>query len=487
MDNLMKIFLFSSLLFFSILYFLPIKSHAQWQTDVQLTNDNGTSLTSETNIPSIAVEANIVHVVWYDDRDGNTEIYYKRSIDAGVTWGGDIRLTFNDANSMEPAIAVSGSTVHIVWYDYRNLTGEIYYKRSTDAGLSWSSDSRLTNGSADSSESQWSNIAVSGQVVHVIWSNRKQTLINNIYHKRSADGGSTWSGSTQVTDNNSAYISHPSISVSNQAVHIVMTDSRAGDNWNLFYVHSLDGGLSWGVGTWLTSNNGGPSWFPCISTSGSNVHVAFFSDRDLDREVYYKRSTNGGFSWELDYRLTNSPAPSEWPSISASGQMVHIVWKSAANLNYKLSTDGGLNWGTSAPLSSVLYNPSIVASGSIVHILWTWTTGNFEIYYKRNPTGNTTSIKSLDMNVPNDFSLLQNYPNPFNPSTKIKFSITTTAKVQLFIFNLLGEKVAELVNGRLDAGYYEAVWDAFKFSSGVYFYRLTTSNIISTKKMILLQ
>ena len=61
-----------------------------------------------------------VHVVWQDERDGNSEIYYKRSTDGGVSWGSDIRLTNNTSYSEGACVSVSGQIVYVVWFDYRD-------------------------------------------------------------------------------------------------------------------------------------------------------------------------------------------------------------------------------------------------------------------------------------------------------------------------------------------------------------------------------
>ncbi len=85
------------------------------------------------------------------------------------------------------------------------------------------------------------------------------------------------------------------------------------------------------------------------------------------------------------------------------------------------------------------------------------------------------------------FELSQNYPNPFNPSTKISYSITKPSNVSLVIYNMLGRKVAELVNEEKSAGTYEVNFDARELSSGIYFYRLTSNNKYHTRKMLLLK
>ena len=86
-----------------------------------------------------------------------------------------------------------------------------------------------------------------------------------------------------------------------------------------------------------------------------------------------------------------------------------------------------------------------------------------------------------------DFKLEQNYPNPFNPETKISFSIPVESKVRLEIFNVLGKKVATLINGVKSAGNYTIIFNASNLSSGIYLSRLVTPNLTISKKMSLLK
>lgn len=85
------------------------------------------------------------------------------------------------------------------------------------------------------------------------------------------------------------------------------------------------------------------------------------------------------------------------------------------------------------------------------------------------------------------FTLKQNYPNPFNPSTTISYQIPKQSYVTLKVFDVLGSEIAVLVNENLKPGTYEIKFDASKFPSGVYYYKLTAGNFIETKKMILIK
>ncbi|MBE0571464.1 MAG: T9SS type A sorting domain-containing protein [Ignavibacteriaceae bacterium] len=90
--------------------------------------------------------------------------------------------------------------------------------------------------------------------------------------------------------------------------------------------------------------------------------------------------------------------------------------------------------------------------------------------------------------VPAHYALEQNYPNPFNPSTVIEFSLPEdVANVKLSIYNMLGEKVGELVNTSLQAGKYQYQWNASNVATGMYIYELRTDNFVSVKKMLLIK
>jgi plastocyanin len=99
-----------------------------------------------------------------------------------------------------------------------------------------------------------------------------------------------------------------------------------------------------------------------------------------------------------------------------------------------------------------------------------------------------TPVSVLEQEIAlDDFKLNQNHPNPFNPSTNIQFSVPQTSYVTLEVFNALGESVDVLVFEELNAGTYNYDWNASNLTSGIYFYRLQTTEFVETKKMILMK
>jgi len=229
--------------------------------------------------PSVAIgPGDSVHVVWQDSTPGNWEIHYKRSTDAGTTWGGTKRLTGTAGESLYPAIDSSGS-VHVVWEDGTPGNSEVYYRRSTDGGTTWNAATRLTWTPAGSFAPDI--VMGTSNQVHVVWSDDNPGN-DEIFYKRSTDGGATWSAARRLT--------------------------------------------------WTT----GGSFVPTIAVdSGDQVHIAWHDDTSGDNEIYYKMSTDGGTTWGAIVRLAKMMGQSEYPAMAIdTGDIIHIVWQD--------DTDGGL-------------------------------------------------------------------------------------------------------------------------------------------------
>jgi len=93
----------------------------------------------------------------------------------------------------------------------------------------------------------------------------------------------------------------------------------------------------------------------------------------------------------------------------------------------------------------------------------------------------------VNLNIPVVFSLQQNYPNPFNPTTTIEYSVPKDGFVNLTVYNILGQQVADLINKNMNAGKHQIVFNASKLASGVYYYRLESNSKVLIKKMLLLK
>jgi hypothetical protein len=279
-----------------------------------------TKNTGESWQPAVAVFGNNIHVVWSDDTPGNYDIYYKRSMDNGLTWSKQKRLTRNAGGSRQPAIALSGRNIHVVWWDETPGNDEVYYKCSTNNGATWGKQKRLTNSAESSTDA---TIAVSGGSIHVAWGEDNIIEGSEIYYRRSTDNGATWRKAKRLTNNGKTSID-PDIAVSGGNIHVTWSDYSPG-NADIFYKGSKDNGATWGKRIRLTKN-AGESATPAVAVLSKTVYVVWDDDTPGNVELYYKWSADGGAIWRKQTRLTRNAGGSRAPDVALWGGNIHIVW-----------------------------------------------------------------------------------------------------------------------------------------------------------------
>lgn len=481
-------------LILSLIFLFSASCLSQWQTDVRLTFNSVFSFTSDNNAWCISAEGTNLHVVWYDGRDLNSEIYYKRSTNNGATWSADTRLTNESHTSELPSITTYDRYVHVVWTDDRNGNGEIYYKRSSDRGLTWGTDTRLTY---DSYGSRSPSIAKNGFTIHVVWHDGRDGNAE-IYYKRSTDNGITWGADTRLS-NGASQSWYPSIAVWGSFVHVVCQDERNGLP-EIYYKRSTDGGSSWGLDIRLT-NEPSQSTVPCVAVSGQYVHVVWFDNRSSLQDLWYKRSTDGGINWGADTHLETDPHQSIYPSIAVSGSNVHIVWRdlrpdNISRIYYKHSTNRGINWDPDLCLTNSTTgaeDPSVAVWGTNVHVVWNdrrdGPAGNWEVYYKQNPTGNpwlifkpgNLSARSL---ITGTIGL--NWADSSNNEDGFKIERSTDAGQNWILRDSIGRNIVAYSDTGLSPNkiYYYRVyaynqWDISDYSNVAYDTTLSPIGIIS--------
>ena len=184
--------------------------------------------------------------------------------------------------------------------------------------------------------------------------------------------------------------------------------------------------------------------------------------------------------------------------VSAGMQYVHIDFWTAnsTELNFFLISPGPNQesvalvppgtteeWvSVDIPLSD--FEPTV----NLTEVFQLMFTGNETIYLDNIYFSTMLSdVKEIQDVLPSDYNLEQNYPNPFNPTTNIRFSLPEANQVMLKVYNTLGQEVATLVNGFMNAGTFEVNFDANNLPTGTYFYSLTAGDYSSVKKMLLIK
>jgi hypothetical protein len=206
------------------------------------------------------------------------------------------------------------------------------------------------------------------------------------------------------------------------------------------------------------------------------------------------RATTTAFSeFILGSNDANNQLPVEWIEFSArkTNEGVTLLWKTASELNnagFEVQRKSNNKWnalgfvrgaGTTTDAQSYTFIDR-TASGKIQYRLKQIDfDGQFEY----------SNIIEVDAGLPTQFSLEQNYPNPFNPTTLLVYQIPISSEVKLEVYDMLGRKVATLVNAFMEAGIHTYSFDASRFAltSGIYFYRIQAGGFVATKKMVLLK
>ncbi len=230
------------------------------------------------------------------------------------------------------------------------------------------------------------------------------------------------------------------------------------------------------LGVYLTTNNG-TTWTQTslnnrtvysLAVSGNNIFAGTAS-----YGVY--KSTDNGTTW-TQTSLNNRSVS----SLAVSG---NNIFAATASYGVYVSTDNGENWtqrnegfGSATSMDALCVFNNYIFAG----------TASYSVY--RRPLDEIiTGIKPISEQLPSHYSLKQNYPNPFNPSTNIRYDLPKNGFVKLVVFDALGREVETLVNENQQVGVYEATFNASQYSSGVYYYKLTSGDFLETKKMMLVK
>ena len=219
--------------------------------------------------------------------------------------------------------------------------------------------------------------------------------------------------------------------------------------------------------------------------------------RDMFNEKYIRCDSQNVYYWQEDYNndsnyvekgifdIGNTPGTTdtiEWnfQFITADESIQNgLFGKSITIYNFDL---GGLLFGNISLSKEFGYTRHEYLGDSDTHDVWELT----GCIISDTLYGKMTDIHSDEKN-PQIFTLFQNYPNPFNPTTKIEFIIPSNSLVTLSIYNLLGQLLEVLIKKELSAGRYTIFWNASKYSSGLYFYRIESKYFTSTKKCLLVK
>jgi len=446
-------------------------------------------------------------------RHGHTEVYVSStnfdlaaspiggivvfgSSDGGATFGGPTLVQGQGADGVQgsmPAVGTNGD-VFVVWergrFNIPPAQAKIQFRRSTDQGATFGPTIDVAAISAAARKPP------AGY-------NRSR---HNDFPRIAVAHSGPWMGRIYVTYHDAG---------SNPDLPGTITLTGAGNpalpgvaDADVFIKYSDNGGATWSAPILVNGAIGDvkAQFWPVVSvTDGGIVSVVYYEDVETDLDPANNLETNRG----LD---------------GVAGRTRRSNRSSIVDTYAAFSTDGGVSFGTRVRVTDFSSNWSRTVSNIIpnygdyidavsretglntVRVYATWADGRAQVDINADPAivdmrpvpsaaygfvdiTKTEGSNKYTAGVPKNFVLGQNYPNPFNPMTKIDYALPEAARVELRVYNLLGQEVRTLVDYEQPAGPHQIVWDGTDASgnsvaSGIYFYKLKTPSFLETKKMM---
>jgi len=323
-------------------------------------------------------------------------------------------------------------------------------------------------------------------------------------------------------------------------IYIITTQknlSPAGSDPDVILNRSTDNGLTWSTGIRVNQdpvNNGKIQYFPAVHVDKQGgLNVIFYDDRNTTSDssgVFLARSEDGGNNWR-EFEISDKnfkPLPigglgqgyqGDNISITSSNNKLWPVWMdnrqiinpptiltavsdtSSVLLTWTDNSDNELGFIIERKEGAISSGNTFIVIDTTEENITTYldidlkpkTTYTYRLLaYNQDGTSEYSNLIEAETMGEIDstlyiYILKANYPNPFTSKTTIEFELAFSSIATLKIFDILGNKVATLVNNELSAGTYEIEFNSEGLASGIYFYQLQAGSFTDTKKMILLR
>lgn len=329
------------------------------------------------------------------------------------------------------------------------------------------------------------------------------------YVYRTTNAGANW---TQVFSESGGFIDAINgLSLVNPDA-IFMYGDPVGSRWSLW--QSTDEGATWDSTGWYLPQAG--------TETGYNNSMYVYRAPYTNVKIWFGTNNTRIYKFNASQHGVSQPTTGQVNSLAIL-LMDTLNGVAGGSTGMLFTSDGGANWINSTTIpgtgsingfavgnsygelyytrgtsvyhttnSGVNWVAATTQSGTYTHMQKARADGDFNIWAIRNNGGISKytypiGIKRISSEVPNSYVLHQNYPNPFNPVTKITFDIPKSSFTEIKVYDNLGREVATLISQQLKPGSYETEWNASNYPSGVYYYKLVSSDFSTTKKMVLVK
>ncbi|MCJ7508939.1 MAG: T9SS type A sorting domain-containing protein [candidate division Zixibacteria bacterium] len=395
-------------------------------------------------------------VVWQDNRSGNYDIYGQRYNAAGTAQGGNLIIENGSANQTSPSVAMDslGNFV-VVWQDSVNGNWDIFGLRFNSSGAPLGTKFKVNESTGTDSMQATPAVGMDGNGNFVVtWCDLRgyASYLEDIYFQRFASNGNTI------------------------GTNIIVNEDKAKR----------------------------AQYEPAIFVNSSGDFVITWHDyRDASPDIYAQRYALAGEdlvikggNFKVDDQSSQIPYAYPAVTLTSSGDFV-ITWTYTSDIiaqKYNSSgepVDGNFLVNNSSTKTQKC--SGVASTGTYTYFVWQDDRNdNFDIYAKVVTWAWSEVPEDREDGVSGEFTLSQNYPNPFNPQTSISFYLKQSGKVSIKVYNILGQRVRDLVDNYYQNGEHRVDWDGKDdsgkdVSAGVYFYQIKTETYTQAKKMVLLK
>ncbi len=472
----------------------PSAVHAQpgWDPEQQVTSIRGAAVS-----PRVAAVGDTIHLVFWetalDSQGVYQECYYLCSTDAGTTWGLPVMISPRDSiSSVNPCVVVSGQVVHIIWSDMGGAPAPHYirYRRSMDGGRTWGQVDTIFR---DAGTSNW--ISLSGDTVYIV---AVKAFASGAYFAKSTDAGASWSPRQLIS---SVGVGGFRISSFNRIIHIVRERSAPSD---VVYLRSTDAGLTWEADTAISEVDSFISVDPALALDRQgNPHATWcdwkYSPYPWTGDIFHRTGVDSGVNWGVIDSLTVLHR-AYTSDILAVRDTLHLAWEDERDdpgsvypeVYYRMSANLGLSWGPEYRLTyarRASRNPSLTVTYNYLHLFWADdrdTTVGQVIYHRRKSRLVGVEEKGSVIRTLKDLRLLLVVsPNPASEVCLISFGARLSTEAVVKVYDILGREMRRIRVKETDRVSWDLTDDKGKeVRNGVYYVQVESGGAVSVKRKL---
>jgi hypothetical protein len=477
-------------------------SHAQWTEPVTISDEG-----SGYRRPEAIANDDGIYIVYFELGNSPNYCYFSKGTDCGEFWQNSVVLSdSSDYLGEGPSIIRIGDTLHAVWRGFLpSENPQVFYRRSPDSGETWEDVQQITRPYTymkypDIAEINGKLVCLYNAMLHAY---PQDTVF--IMAVTSDDGGRHWNEPYRVRYDITSTAPMKLLENDGRLHLIYMTPGIAAIE--VVCINSDDEGLTWSEPLYISPNDQYASQLPRAHVDSSGLLSAcwmdykYGSNGGIHGDILMNYSLDNGNTWHGEIRVTYEQSGGI-STILSDVSNFYVAYDDIRdgneNIYFRSSADLGVTWSGEEQLTYGLELESIDPSLAIsycdqiktIHLAWSQEYGHWErrINYSHREIQTGIDDKVTLPNIKTIYGV-SIFPNPFNSNASIKFMLKDDIYIEISIYNILGEKAAEIYRGYLLSGPNHVSLSShdYNLASGYYYISINSNEERIVKSSILIK